>query len=86
MTDRGIAVMTAAELEDIVGLPEPRTANKARDSLHPVDREWLAAAPLAFLATSDAEGNLDVSPKGDPAGFVTVLDDTTIAIPVVPRS
>ncbi|MEP6479709.1 MAG: pyridoxamine 5'-phosphate oxidase family protein [Rhodoglobus sp.] len=84
MTDRGIAVMTAAELERIVGLPEPRTANKARHSLHPVDRAWLAAAPLAFIATSDAEGNLDVSPKGDPAGFVIVLDDTTIAIPERP--
>jgi PPOX class probable FMN-dependent enzyme len=84
MTDRGISVTTVAELEQIVGLPEPRTANKARGSLHSVDRDWLAAAPLAFLATSDAEGHLDVSPKGDPTGFVTVLDDRTIAIPERP--
>jgi uncharacterized protein len=49
-----------------------------------VDRAWLAAAPLAFVATSDAAGHLDVSPKGDPAGFAAVLDDTTIAIPERP--
>ncbi|MDQ0893784.1 MSMEG_1061 family FMN-dependent PPOX-type flavoprotein [Agromyces ramosus] len=87
MTDqprRGVPVTSSAELEEIIGLPEPRTANKARDRLHAVDRAWLAAAPLAFVATSDIDGNLDVSPKGDPAGFAVVLDDTTIAIPERP--
>lgn len=82
--DLGIPVTTAAELEEIVGIPEPRAANKARSSLHPVDREWLAAASLVFVATGDDEGNLDVSPKGDPAGLLKVLDDTTIALPERP--
>jgi len=83
MTDpaRGIPVTSAAELESIVGAPLPTAANKTRDRLHEVDIAWLAAAPLAFVATSDAEGNLDVSPKGDPAGFAVVLDERTIAIP-----
>jgi PPOX class probable FMN-dependent enzyme len=80
----GTPVTTAAELESIVGMPEPRTANKARTVLHQVDREWLAAASLVFVATSDDEGNLDVSPKGDPAGLVMVLDDTTVALPERP--
>ena len=84
MTDRGIPVTSVAELEQIVGRPEPRTAGKARDRLHPVDRAWLAAAPLAFVATGDEQGRLDVSPKGDPAGFAIVLDDTTIALPERP--
>lgn len=83
-SDRGIPVTSALELEAIVGTPGPRTAGKARARLHAVDREWLAAAPLAFVATSDGRGHLDVSPKGDPAGFATVLDDTTIAIPERP--
>ncbi len=48
-------VTSAAELEQILGRPEPRVANKARSTLHAVDREWLAAASLAFMATSDAE-------------------------------
>jgi PPOX class probable FMN-dependent enzyme len=84
MTDRGIPVTSVAELEQIVGRPEARTAGKARDRLHPVDRAWLAAAPLAFVATGDEQGRLDVSPKGDPAGFALVLDDTTIALPERP--
>ncbi|GAB2451401.1 pyridoxamine 5'-phosphate oxidase family protein [Conyzicola lurida] len=46
-----------------------------------MDLRWLAGSSLVFIATSDGHGNLDVSPKGDPAGFVTVLDNTTIAIP-----
>jgi PPOX class probable FMN-dependent enzyme len=84
MSERGIPVTTADELEAIVGTPIPRVAEKARDRLHEVDLEWLAAAPLAFVATSDEHGRLDVSPKGDPAGFAHVLDDTTIAIPERP--
>jgi len=84
MSSRGIPVTSVDELEAIVGTPEPRTANKARDRLHAVDREWLAAAPLAFVATGDEHGRLDVSPKGDPAGFTLVLDDTTIVLPERP--
>ena len=69
------------ELESIVGTPAQRAADKVRHELAEVDREWLAASSLVFIATSDAEGNLDVSPKGDPAGFTKVLDARTIAIP-----
>ena len=36
------------------------------------------------MATTDADGRVDVSPKGDPPGFVHVIDDTTIAIPERP--
>ncbi|MEI5583723.1 MULTISPECIES: MSMEG_1061 family FMN-dependent PPOX-type flavoprotein [unclassified Agromyces] len=84
MSARGIPVTTADELEAIVGTPIPRVAEKTRDRLHEVDREWLAAASLAVVATSDEHGRLDVSPKGDPAGFALVLDDTTIAVPERP--
>ena len=84
MSERGIPVTTADELESIVGTPIPRVAEKTRDRLHEVDREFLAAASLAFVATSDEQGRLDVSPKGDPAGFARVLDDVTIAIPERP--
>jgi PPOX class probable FMN-dependent enzyme len=77
-------ITTVEQLEAIIGTPLPATAAKVRHSLHEVDRTWLAGSPLAFLATSDSEGNLDVSPKGDPAGFALVLDDTTIALPERP--
>jgi PPOX class probable FMN-dependent enzyme len=82
--NRGTPITTAAELEELIGHPEPRVAEKVRTALHELDREWLAASPLVFIATSDARGDLDVSPKGDPAGFATVLDDATIAIPERP--
>ena len=52
--------------------------------LHERDRQWLAASPFCLVATAGADGSCDVSPKGDPAGFALVLDDTTIAIPERP--
>jgi uncharacterized protein len=69
------------ELRELLGMPAGRAATKERTRLHAVDREWLAASPFCILATSDAHGNCDASPKGDPAGqLVRVLGDTTIAI------
>ena len=77
-------ITTVEQLEAIIGSPLPATAAKLRHSLVEIDRAWLAGSPLVFLATSDDQGNLDVSPKGDPAGFALVLDDTTIVLPERP--
>ncbi|MCT7658471.1 pyridoxamine 5'-phosphate oxidase family protein [Mycobacterium deserti] len=77
-------VSTADELRDIVGHPNEYVANKVKRRLAPVQRDWLAHSPLCFVATTDADGRVDVSPKGDPPGFVHVIDDTTIAIPERP--
>jgi PPOX class probable FMN-dependent enzyme len=44
-------------------------------------RNFLAMSTFLTIASIDADGNMDISPKGDPPGFVKVLDDTTIAIP-----
>ena len=79
----GMMITTEAELREIISPPDPagRSVLKERKRLAPVDRQWLAASPFVLIATSDAEGTLDVSPKGDPPGFVHVIDDTTIAIP-----
>lgn len=74
-------VTTAAELRAIVGEPDPYVANKVKDRLSPVQCDWLAHSPLAFVATTDEQGRVDVSPKGDPPGFVHVIDERTIAIP-----
>jgi uncharacterized protein len=73
------------ELRDLLGWPAGRAVTKERTRLLPMDREWLATSPFCVLATSDAEGNCDASPKGDPAGhLVHVLDDATVAIPERP--
>jgi uncharacterized protein len=78
------AITTEAELRELLGEPMERAINKERVRLKPIDRRWLAASPLCFLATSDELGNCDVSPKGDPAGFVKVLDEARLAIPERP--
>ncbi|MFH8345699.1 pyridoxamine 5'-phosphate oxidase family protein [Streptomyces sp. NPDC018045] len=74
-------VASERELRELIGEPSDHALYKVRDRLHDLDRQWLASSPFCYVATSDAEGRCDVSPKGDPAGFTTVLDDTTIAIP-----
>jgi uncharacterized protein len=77
-------VNTIDELRAIVGEPDKYVANKVKDRLSPVHRDWLAHSPLGFVATTDAQGRVDVSPKGDPPGFVHIIDDATIAIPERP--
>jgi len=44
-------------------------------------RHFLAMSTFLTVASIDADGHMDISPKGDPPGFVQVLDDKTIAIP-----
>lgn len=68
------------ELTAVIGMPQPRTRDKVRPALLPIDRDWLAASPFCVVATTGPDGG-DASPKGDPPGqLVHVLDDTTIAI------
>jgi uncharacterized protein len=75
-------ITTEAQLREALGgLPSGRAATKDRPSLHPLQIEWLRASPFCVLATSDAAGNCDASPKGDPAGrLIHVLDPHTIVI------
>jgi hypothetical protein len=74
-------ITSAGELRDLLGRPSGRAVSKERSRLHAVDREWLAVSPFCVIATCDADGNCDASPKGDPAGhLIHVLDDATVAI------
>jgi PPOX class probable FMN-dependent enzyme len=77
-------VTSVEALREIVGHPNTYVANKVGARLSAVQQDWLAHSPLCFVATTDAQGRVDVSPKGDPPGFVRVIDDTTIAIPERP--
>lgn len=72
------------ELRAIVGQPNEAVAKKVRPRLSEAQQQWLSHSPLGFVATTDAAGRVDVSPKGDPPGFVRILDDRTIAIPERP--
>ena len=81
----GVSVIaTRDQLRVVVGTPGARAAGKERPRLEQVHRDWLGASPFCLIATADAGGACDVSPKGDPPGFALVLDGTTLAIPERP--
>lgn len=75
-------ITTEAELREALGgHATGRAATKDRPALHPLQIEWLKTSPFCVLATSDADGRCDASPKGDPAGhLIHVLDPQTIVI------
>ncbi len=77
-------VTSVDELRDVVGHPTAAVANKVTARLSEAQQGWLAQSPLGFVASTDENGRVDVSPKGDPPGFVHIIDDTTIAIPERP--
>lgn len=65
------------------GAPKPRTAAKVRDYMVPWVQEFIGQAPFAVLASSDAAGHCDASPKGGRPGFVRVLDHRHLLLPDV---
>ena len=74
-------ITTMAELEALYNeQPYGPALVKEIDHISQAYRAMIAASPFFALATSGPDG-LDCSPRGDPAGFVRVLDDRTIAIP-----
>jgi len=77
-------VTATDELREILGPVSERVKTKIRTELTEMDRLWLAASPFCLVATSDANGACDVSPKGDPPGFTHVLDEQTLVIPERP--
>ena len=75
------AVKDMAELRTLAGEPSELARKKQIDHLDQHCRDYIAHAPFLLLATSDATGRCDVSPKGDAPGFVHVLDDRHLVIP-----
>jgi hypothetical protein len=75
-------ITSEAELREALGgYASGRAVTKVRPSLHQLQIEWLHSSPFCVIATSDADGNCDASPKGDPAGhLIHVLDPRTIVI------
>ena len=76
-------MMTEARLRELYGEATPRAAAKVIRTLDRHCREFIANSPFLVIATSDGE-TLDASPKGDPAGFVIVEDDTHLLLPDQP--
>jgi uncharacterized protein len=74
-------VTTEAQFRSVIGQPSQIVLRKHVRALDGHCRAFIARCPFLLLASADAAGNMDVSPKGDPPGFVRVLDDSTLAIP-----
>jgi PPOX class probable FMN-dependent enzyme len=72
---------TLDQLRAIIGAESPGTRTKLNDALDETARGFVAKSPFALLATCDAEGRPDVTPRGDGPGFVAVADDRTLLIP-----
>ena len=74
-------VTTEADLRALVGAPSELAVAKEQATLDAHCRAFIARSPFLLLATSGAAGRCDVSPKGDTAGFVLVLDERRLLIP-----
>jgi uncharacterized protein len=70
-----------AELRDAIGSPKPIVLDKQTDRLNRLTRQFIDRSPFVCVATAHPDGGLDVSPRGDPAGFVRVLDERTLLLP-----
>ncbi len=77
-TDR---VTDVKELRRILGQVPPSQATKAIDHIDKHCQTWIERSPFIVVSSANATGQIDISPKGDPAGFVKVLDKHTLAIP-----
>lgn len=74
------AIDTLPRLEALLGPLSDASVHKELPYVHPAYRAMIAASPFAVLATT-GPGGLDASPRGDPAGFVQLLDDKTLLLP-----
>ena len=81
MTTLDEVITTEAELRDVLGFPARLSVAKTLDKLDEHSQAHIGRSPFVLIASGDAQGRLDVSPKGDPPGFVQVLDERTLAIP-----
>jgi len=74
-------VTTEARLREIIGRPSQAVLEKTKSELDEFTRGFIARSPFLLIGSVNTQGKMDVSPKGDPAGFVRALDDQTLLIP-----
>ncbi|WP_337037204.1 pyridoxamine 5'-phosphate oxidase family protein [Pantoea agglomerans] len=80
MSEQSSIITELTELEGLYGTVARPSVAKETDHIHPAYLPFIAASPFVALATSGPEG-LDVSPRGDPAGFIEIEDDKTLLLP-----
>lgn len=74
-------IRSTQELTDLVGTPPAKVVDKVLLELDDLCCDFIARSPFCLVATAHADGHIDISPKGDPAGFVRVIDSKRLAIP-----
>jgi predicted pyridoxine 5'-phosphate oxidase superfamily flavin-nucleotide-binding protein len=74
-------ITTLDELREVIAPPSELVTEKEVSAFDEYCRDFIARSPFVLVASSDGHGSIDISPKGDPPGFVQVLDGRTLAIP-----
>ena len=78
------AIEDEAELRAVIGSPTELVQSKIAGRLNDLTRQFIERSPFVCIATASPDGGLDVSPRGDPAGFVRILDERTLFLPERP--
>ena len=68
-------------LREVIGTPTELVLTKIADRLNALTRQFVEHSPFVCVATARPDGGLDVSPRGDPPGFVRILDERTLVLP-----
>jgi PPOX class probable FMN-dependent enzyme len=74
-------INSVEQLRELIGEPYPIVRHKLLSALDEMAADFIKRSPFVVLGTADADGNMDVSPKGDGPGFVEVENETTLLIP-----
>ncbi|MGH2874195.1 MAG: pyridoxamine 5'-phosphate oxidase family protein [Solirubrobacteraceae bacterium] len=75
------SISSEPQLRDAIGEPSELVLRKLANRLNPLTRQFIERSPFVCIATARPDGGLDVSPRGDPAGFTQILDERTLLIP-----
>ena len=74
-------ITTQQRLRELSKQPSQRANSKVINYIDEICQRFITARPFVLVASRGADGRIDLSPKGDPPGFVAVLDEKTLAIP-----
>lgn len=75
------SITSEADLRALHAPPKERTLRKQLAHLDHHCRRFIELSPFVVMATADAEGRLDATPRGGEPGFVTVVDERTLLLP-----
>ena len=79
--ENGHSVTGEPRLREIIGQAKEGATAKIADRLNDLTRQFIERSPFVCVATGRPDGGLDISPRGDPAGFVRIIDERTLLLP-----